>query len=139
MENSKKIELTNDIIKIDLKHAKRRFYLVIIVSVILICFGVYDFLRDVPKVVSCFEILVGSVSLLFFLYKLIQFTSKYEIKEGIINKVFYDETKKIYKVKVEKYKGVLACKTKLSINDSVYVICHNNNALMCYSKNEYYI
>ena len=135
----KKMKLTDEIIKKDLRHTKKRFYLVIIVSIILIGFGIFDFLRDVSKIVSCFEMFFGSASLLFFLIKLIHFSSKYEIKEGIVNKVFYDETKKIYKAKIENYKGVVTCKAKLSLNDSVYIVCHKKNALMCYSKNEYYI
>jgi len=135
----KKNKLNNEIINIDLKHTRRRIYLVILASVILICFGIYDFLRDVPKIVSCFEMIFGSISLLFFLNKLIQFISKYDINEGIVSKVYYDESKKLFKAKIEKYKGVVTCKDKISLNDCVYVICHKKQALLCYVKDKYYV
>ena len=135
----KKCKLDNDIINKDLKKARNRIIFIILVCIILIAFGIYDFFKDNSMYVSCFEITFGLVCLIFFIRKEIILKSKYSIKEGFVEHAFYDTLKKQCEINIKDLKGVIISKHKFMVDENVYVVYYKNNALMCYSKDKYYI
>ena len=138
-------QLTREIIDNDLKERKKRYPFMIIVGLALVCFGVYELLKNIDSgnivliLFPCIEVLFGLVCLIDALRKELTINSKYSIGEGIIEKAFYDQSREVSKVTIKGLKGIIISPSQFLVGQSVYVVYKKNNALMCYDKNKYYV
>ena len=138
-------QLTKEIINDDLKQARKMNSFIIIVSLIMICYGMYEIFININKgyigliVFPILVLLLGLVSLVTALRKTISSKGEYTINDGYVEKVFYDQSRNLYKLSIRGMKGIIITSNSFSSNENVYVICYKNKALMCYSKNMYYM
>ena len=138
-------QLTREIISKDLKEIGKIHPFIIIVSLIIICGGLYEIFVNIgTKVIlkiifPVIGILFGIVSFVSVLKKDKALKSNYSIKEGFVEKVFYDNSKNVYKILITGLKGIIITSNSFSINENVYVVYYKNRALMCYSKNSFYL
>lgn len=138
-------QLTKEIINDDLKQARKMNPFIIIVSLIMICYGMYEIFININKgyigliVFPILVLLLGLVSLVTALRKTISSKGEYTINDGYVEKVFYDQSRNLYKLSIRGMKGIIITSNSFSSNENVYVICYKNKALMCYNKNMYYL
>ena len=138
-------QLTKEIINKDLKEIGKIHPFIIIVSLIFIGGGIYELLenlssKEIFKIIfPIIGILFGIVCFISVLKKDKALASNYSIKEGLIEKVFYDNSRNVYKLSITGLKGIIITSSTFSLNENVYVVYYKNKALMCYSKNIYYL
>lgn len=138
-------QLTKEIINNDLKEIRKMNPFIIIVSLIMIGYGAYEIFMNINKgyvgliIFPVLVLLLGIASLTTALKKFISSKSEYIIKDGYVEKVFYDQSRNLYKLSIKGLKGIIITSNSFSINENVYVVCYKNKALMCYNKNEYYL
>lgn len=138
-------QLTKEIINNDLKQMRKMNPFIVIVSLIMIYYGGYEIFMNINKgyvgliVFPVLVLLLGIASLVTALKKSISSKYEYSIKDGYVEKVFYDQSKNVYKLSIRGLKGIIITSNSFSINENVYVVCYKDKALMCYNKNIYYI
>lgn len=140
-----KKQLTKEIINNDLNEMKKMNPFIIIVAIIMIVYGGYEILVNINKgyigliVVPLLVLLLGIVSLITALKKSISSKKDYVIKDGYIEKIFYDQSKNVYKLSIKGFKGIIITSNSFSANENVYVVCYKEKALICYNKDMYYL
>lgn len=140
-----KKQLTKEIINKDLKEIGKFHPFVIIVSLIIICASTYEVFKNISNeeilqiIFSVIGILFGIICFISVLKKDRALKGSYSIKEGFVEKVFYDNSKNVYKILIIGLKGIIITSNSFSINENVYVVYYKNRALMCYSKNSFYL
>ena len=138
-------QLTKEIINIDLKLTRKMNPFIIIVSLIMISYGMYEIFININKgyigliIFPLLVLLLGIVSLVTALRKIISSKGEYTINDGYVEKVFYDQSRNLYKLSIRGMKGIIITSNSFSLNENVYVVCYKNKALMCYNKNMYYL
>ena len=140
-----KKQLTKEMIYNDLKEMRKMNPLIIIVSLVMICYGIYEIFMNVNKghdgsiIFYSLVLLLGIASLVTALKKVYISKSKYSIKDGYVEKVFYDQSRNVYKLSIKGLKGIIITSKSFSMDEIVYVVYYKDKALMCYNKNEYYL
>lgn len=138
-------QLTKEIINKDLKEIGKIHPFIIIVSLIFIGGGVYELFANIGSkeilqiIFPIIGILFGIVCFISVLKKDKALKGNYSIKEGFVEKVFYDNSKNVYKLLITGLKGIIITTNSFSLNENVYVVYYKDKALMCYSKNIYYL
>ena len=138
-------QLTKEIINNDLKQLGKMNPFIIIVSLIMIGYGMYEIFVNVNKgyvglmFFTALVLLLGIASLVTALRKTIALKGEYTINDGYVEKVFYDQSRNLYKLSIRGMKGIIITSNSFSLNENVYVVCYKNKALMCYNKNMYYL
>lgn len=127
----------------DLKEMRKMNPLIIIVSLVMICYGIYEIFMNVNKghdgsiIFYGLVLLLGIASLVTALKKVYISKSKYSIKDGYVEKVFYDQSRNVYKLSIKGLKGIIITSKSFSMDEIVYVVYYKDKALMCYNKNKY--
>lgn len=138
-------QLTKEIINGDLKEMGKMNPFIIIVSLIMICSSGYEIFTNIDKgyigllIVHVFVLLLGLISLITALKKYTSQKGEYTITDGYVEKVFYDQSRNVYKLSIKGLKGIIITPNNFSVNENVYVVSYKDKALMCYNKNEYYL
>ena len=109
----------------------------------MICYGIYEIFMNVNKghdgsiMFYGLVLLLGIASLVTALKKVYISKSKYSIKDGYVEKVFYDQSRNVYKLSIKGLKGIIITSKSFSMDEIVYVVYYKDKALMCYNKNKY--
>ena len=139
-----KSELTKEIINSNLKKSKNKYIIYILVALPLVYFAIKELIKNINEGATPL-IAFSAIGVLFVLCCIINFTkdiiirNKYSIGEGTVKTAFYDQGRKESKVTINGLKGIIFSTDSFTVGQNVYVIYNGKNALMCYSKDKYYV
>lgn len=139
-----KSELTKEIINSNLKKSKMKYLTYILLALPLVYYAIKELIKNINEGATPL-IVFSAIGVLFVLCFIINFTkdiiirNKYLIGEGTVKTAFYNQNKIESKVTINGLKGIIFSTDSFTVGQNVYVIYNGKNALMCYSKDKYYV
>lgn len=132
-----KKKLTKEIIKQDLKKRLKTNFFLILLTIILVLLSIEKVIEN-KDTTSIFFLVLTTFFMIVYIGHFLLFMKSYIIQESIVENIFYDEERNMYKILVQGFKKPILSETAFQVGETVYAIVSKRGILLhCYSKNDY--